>query len=68
MRASPGSRHQKRGCGAGMSWLRRDRLAFIAATHCFVWVTWANAQTDEIQVYNAQIAEPGVFNMTLHNN
>jgi hypothetical protein len=28
----------------------------------------AAAQTDEIQVYNAQIAEPGVFNLTLHDN
>jgi hypothetical protein len=28
----------------------------------------ALAQTDEIQVYNAQIAAPGVFNLTLHDN
>jgi hypothetical protein len=28
----------------------------------------ASAQTDEIQVYNAQIAAPGVFNLTLHDN
>lgn len=28
----------------------------------------ASAQTDEIQVYNAQIAEPGVINLTVHNN
>ncbi len=27
-----------------------------------------HAQTDEIQVYNAEIAAPGVFNLTLHNN
>ena len=26
------------------------------------------AQTDEIQVYDAAIAEPGVFNLTWHNN
>ncbi len=26
------------------------------------------AQTDEIQVYDASIAPPGVFNLTLHNN
>lgn len=37
-------------------------------------LTWAAlprsglAQTDEIQVYNAEIAEPGVLNLTLHNN
>jgi hypothetical protein len=28
----------------------------------------ALAQTDEIQVYDASIAEPGVVNLTLHNN
>ena len=28
----------------------------------------ASAQTDEIQVYDASIAERGVFNLTLHNN
>ncbi len=28
----------------------------------------ACAQTDEIQVYNAEIAAPGVFNLTWHNN
>src|ERR1700738_5191638 len=26
------------------------------------------AQTDEIQVYDAEIAPPGVFNLTWHNN
>src|SRR5450755_3731242 len=26
------------------------------------------AQTDEIQVYDGAIAEPGVFNLTWHNN
>src|SRR5258706_8979846 len=28
----------------------------------------AHAQTDEIQVYNAEIAAPGVFNLTWHDN
>lgn len=28
----------------------------------------ALAQTDEIQVYNGDLAEPGVFNLTWHNN
>jgi hypothetical protein len=28
----------------------------------------ACAQTDEIQVYDAQIAAPGIFNLTWHNN
>jgi hypothetical protein len=68
MRASPGSRPQKRGCCAAWSWPRRVRRLSTAAMHCFVWITGAHAQTDEIQVYNAQIAAPGVFNMALHNN
>lgn len=28
----------------------------------------ASAQTDEIQVYDAQIADPGVLNLMIHNN
>ena len=28
----------------------------------------ARAQTDEIQVYDAEIADPGVFNLMVHNN
>jgi hypothetical protein len=28
----------------------------------------AKAQTDEIQVYDASIAKPGIFNLTWHNN
>jgi hypothetical protein len=28
----------------------------------------AFAQTDEIQVYDAEIAEPGVLNLMVHNN
>jgi hypothetical protein len=35
-------------------WLAQPRAAF--------------AQTDEIQVYDAQIAAPGIFNLTWHNN
>lgn len=30
--------------------------------------TYSLAQTDEIQVYDATIAAPGVFNLTLHDN
>jgi len=33
-----------------------------------LWPAAASAQTDEIQVYDAQIAEPGVFNLMVHNN
>lgn len=42
--------------------------------HCVVvlplalWCGVAAAQTDEIQVYDASIVEPGQFNLTLHNN
>ena len=34
----------------------------------FVSPAVAFAQTDEIQVYDAVIAEPGIFNLTWHNN
>src|SRR5579862_1983333 len=36
-----------------------------------LWLVCAcasRAQTDEIQVYDAEIAAPGVLNLTLHNN
>lgn len=42
-------------------WLALALLCALRA-HC------AFAQTDEIQVYNAEIAAPGVFNLTLHDN
>lgn len=32
------------------------------------WISPARAQTDEIQVYDAEITAPGHFNLTLHNN
>jgi hypothetical protein len=32
------------------------------------WAGEARAQTDEIQVYDAEIAAPGQFNLTWHNN
>ena len=34
----------------------------------FAWSTAARAQTDEIQVYDGEIVEPGHFEVTLHNN
>jgi hypothetical protein len=40
-------------------------LVFSAALIC-PWI--ARAQTDEIQVYDAAIAEPGIFNLMIHNN
>jgi hypothetical protein len=42
--------------------------AFAAAGALALSVTSAPAQTDEIQVYDATIAAPGVFNLTLHDN
>jgi hypothetical protein len=43
-------------------WLSALVVAFA------VWPATALAQTDEIQVYDAAIAKPGVFNLTWHNN
>jgi hypothetical protein len=40
--------------------------AFVGAI-C-LWPVAASAQTDEIQVYDASIAKPGIFNLTWHNN
>lgn len=50
----------RRGLGALVAALAGALLAALPRA--------AAAQTDEIQVYNAQIAAPGVFNLTLHNN
>jgi hypothetical protein len=41
------------------------RLVFIL---CVFASAASHAQTDEIQVYNAEIAAPGVFNLTVHDN
>ena len=45
--------------------MKRQRWIFglVALVPCS-----ALAQTDEIQVYNAEIAAPGVFNLTMHDN
>ena len=43
-------------------------VAMLAVLVLMLRVPTAYAQTDEIQVYDAQIAEPGVFNLTWHNN
>ena len=42
-------------------------LAALAVIACF-WPALAQAQVDEIQVYDAAIAKPGTFNLTWHNN
>ncbi|HEY4918659.1 MAG TPA: hypothetical protein VII40_01010 [Xanthobacteraceae bacterium] len=43
-------------------------LATTVVTALLMSAATAFAQTDEIQVYDAEIAQPGVFNLTLHNN
>lgn len=53
-------------------WLPLQRPGAIECVALFVclmaWAPAARAQTDEIQVYDAEIAAPGVFNLTWHNN
>lgn len=47
------------------------RFSRIWAISCLLTAATAprlHAQTDEIQVYTAEIAEPGEFTLTLHNN
>jgi hypothetical protein len=43
-------------------------LHSVIAAPLLVWWAAAAAQTDEIQVYDASIVEPGQFNLTVHNN
>src|SRR5271169_214447 len=45
-----------------------SRQLAVIALLCVSLARWAHAQTDEIQVYDAEIAGPGVFNLTWHNN
>jgi hypothetical protein len=40
-------------------------VAFLAV---LVMTSAASAQTDEIQVYDGALTEPGVFNLMVHNN
>ena len=40
----------------------------LIAIALLIAATSVAAQTDEIQVYDGSLAEPGVFNLTLHNN
>jgi hypothetical protein len=52
-----------------MKSLQRFIAAFVLILSAmFAAPTVAFAQTDEIQVYDAVIAEPGIFNLTWHNN
>ncbi len=43
-------------------------LLAVSMLNCIFGAPSATAQTDEIEVYNAEIAAPGVFNLTLHDN
>jgi len=40
----------------------------VAVVLSIAWPALARAQTDEIQVYDAEIAKPGVLNLEVHNN
>src|SRR6202142_116456 len=44
------------------------RFVFLLAAAVLLVAPKARAQTDEIQVYDASIAERGKFNLTWHNN
>jgi hypothetical protein len=46
----------------------RRTVHLVTAIVALAWNARVAAQTDEIQVYDAQIAAPGVFNLTLHDN
>jgi hypothetical protein len=43
-------------------------LSLLMAFACVALPVLASAQTDEIQVYDASIVDPGVINLTWHNN
>ena len=54
-----------------MDSLKTGRAVALAAVVAILFITWpvrGFAQTDEIQVYDAEIADPGVLNLELHNN
>jgi len=56
-------------CGEVDTVSKANRVGWGAALLIFLtfWLP-AHAQTDEIQVYDAAIAKPGVFNLTWHSN
>ena len=59
----PGSAHGQ--CAVA---LRRPLCAPGLLLVLFCWTGALRAQTDEIQVYDAEITAPGRFNLTWHNN
>jgi hypothetical protein len=48
--------------------MRKAGLAWAFAMVFLLCAERAFAQADEIQVYDAEIAAPGVFNLMVHNN
>jgi hypothetical protein len=51
--------------------LKTGRIVALAAVVVMLLMAWPGqgfSQTDEIQVYDAEIAEPGVLNLEVHNN
>lgn len=57
----------RRACPAG--WVHASYLILIVLGLALgLMPVTAHAQTDEIQVYDAEIAAPGAINLTLHNN
>ncbi len=51
-----------------MAWRDGKGGAFYALAITALFLTPAYAQTDEIQVYTGEIAKPGQFTLTWHNN
>jgi len=49
-------------------WKRAIGYATAGLLLLVFWSATASAQTDEIQVYDAEIAAPGVANLEVHNN
>ena len=49
-------------------WKEQIVCAIAVVLFLMAGAATALAQTDEIQVYDADIAEPGVFNLMVHNN
>jgi hypothetical protein len=48
--------------------ISQSLLGLAAGGFTLLPATTADAQTDEIQVYDAEINNPGVFSLQLHNN
>ncbi|MGH9689116.1 MAG: hypothetical protein ACRD5K_18755 [Candidatus Acidiferrales bacterium] len=61
-------RRKDASAGRGLSALRWALVCAAIATALAIAPAAAYGQTDEIQVYDASIAAPGVVNLTWHNN